>query len=153
MNNKSKARTFFVPVLAVLGLVIVVMIIGFSLQASQPNRPPSLSMTAETVPGNVDAGRAIFTGERKIEGFVPCAYCHYIEPGRHWLVGPNFHGIAKRAATRVPGMSAAEYLYESVRSPDAHVVKGLPPGTMFHGYDDRLTEEDVEDIVAYLMTL
>lgn len=152
MNN-AKALALFVPALAVVGLIIVAMVAGFSQQSASSNRLPSLSMTAETVPGNVDAGRAIFTGERKIEGFVPCAYCHYIEPGRHWLVGPNLHGIAKRAATRVPGMSAVEYLYESVRSPDAHVVKGLPPGTMFHRYDDRLMEEDVEDIVAYLMTL
>ncbi|NJN66390.1 MAG: c-type cytochrome [Chloroflexaceae bacterium] len=106
-----------------------------------------------TTKGDPETGRAIFHGEMKIDGVVPCGFCHYIESPHHSLVGPDMKGIARRAATRVPGMSAEEYLRQSIREPDAYVVEGLPPGTMYHKYDSMLMDEHIEDLVAYLMTL
>lgn len=141
--------------LVLIGLATVAMIALVTLLLVPPrwNYQQGARPTREIVPGDVEAGRALFTGERKVAGFVPCSYCHYIEPTQHALVGPPLKGIAERAASRVPGMSAAEYLYESIVSPDARVVKGTPKGTMFHRYDNRLTKRDIEDIIAYLMTL
>jgi mono/diheme cytochrome c family protein len=53
----------------------------------------------------------------------------------------------------VEGMSATEYLRESIRFPDAYVVEDFPASTMNQAYDDILTDEQVEDVIAYLMTL
>jgi cytochrome c2 len=103
--------------------------------------------------GDPEIGRAIFHGEMKIDGMVPCQFCHYIESSHHSLVGPDMKGISRRAATRVPGLSAEAYLRQSIQEPDAYVVEGLPPGTMYHKYDTMLSDQHIEDLVAYLMTL
>lgn len=110
--------------------------------------------TQVTLPlGDPVVGRAIFHGEKRIKGVVPCSVCHYVEPNHRVLVGPNLHGISKVAGERVPGQSAAEYLETSIRDPEAYTVKGFPPGTMNEKYDERLSDEYVWDIIAYLMTL
>ena len=69
------------------------------------------------------------------------------------LVGPSFDGIASRAQTRVPGLSAEEYLRQSIVEPNAYVVDGFPTGQMFNNYAEVLTEEDIDNLVAFLLTL
>jgi mono/diheme cytochrome c family protein len=105
------------------------------------------------VDGDPEIGRAIFDGEKKVFAFVPCSTCHYVERHKRILLGPNMAGISKRAGSRVPGMSAVEYLRESIRFPNAYIVEGYPASTMNQAYDDRLTEENMNDVIAYLLTL
>lgn len=105
------------------------------------------------IDGDPAIGRAIFDGEKKVFAFVPCSTCHYVERHKLILLGPNMAGISKRASTRVPGVSAVEYLRESIRFPNAYVVEGYPASAMNQAYDDRLTEEDMNHIIAYLLTL
>ncbi len=81
-----------------------------------------------------------------------CRICHSLEPGVV-LVGPSFAGVATRAAKRIPGMSAEEYLRQSILDPDAYVVEGFPAGQMITGLGDILTEQQIDDLVAFLMTL
>jgi ferredoxin/coenzyme F420-reducing hydrogenase delta subunit len=81
-----------------------------------------------------------------------CRICHSLEPGED-LVGPSFAGIATRAATRVPGMTAEEYLYQSITDPDAYVVEGFPAGQMVPNLDEILTEEQIADLIAFMMTM
>lgn len=117
--------------------------------------PPTYAPTqASEVSGMGDpvVGEAIFTGRMKIEGVVPCSMCHYIESHQRVLVGPNLAGISERAGDTIPGMNAAKYLRESIREPEAYTVDGFPPGTMNQSYDERLSEQHVNDIIAYLMT-
>lgn len=103
--------------------------------------------------GDPEVGRAIFTGQRKIQGVVPCSMCHYVEAEENVLVGPNMDGLSEQAGDRVPGLSARGYLLQSIRDPEAYIVEGFPPGTMNQEYDERLSGEDLEDLIAYLMTL
>ncbi len=79
-----------------------------------------------------------------------CVTCHSIEPGVQ-LVGPSLAGIATTAAERVPGMSAEEYIRQSIVEPNAYTVEGFPEGLM-PAYSD-LAPEDIDALVAYLMTL
>jgi hypothetical protein len=81
-----------------------------------------------------------------------CRICHSLEAGED-LVGPSFAGIARRAAERVPGLSAEAYLRQSILNPDAYVVPGYPSGLMVPNLGDTLTEGQIEDLVAFLMTL
>lgn len=81
-----------------------------------------------------------------------CRICHSLEPGQD-LVGPSFAGIANRAGNRVPGMTAEEYLYQSITEPDAYVVEGFPAGLMVPNLAEILTEEQIADLIAFLMTL
>ncbi|MEJ2748977.1 MAG: hydrogenase iron-sulfur subunit, partial [Anaerolineae bacterium] len=81
-----------------------------------------------------------------------CRICHSLQPGVT-LVGPSFAGVATRAATRVPGMTAEEYLYQSITDPDAYVVEGFPAGEMVPNLSEILTEEQIADLIAFLMTM
>ena len=57
------------------------------------------------------------------------------------------------AGERVPGMTAEEYILQSVVDPDAFTVEGYPEGQMLDDYEERLTAGELEAMVAYLMTL
>jgi mono/diheme cytochrome c family protein len=81
-----------------------------------------------------------------------CVTCHSLEPGKT-LVGPSHAGLATKAATAVEGVSAEDYLRESIVTPDAHVTEGFTPGVMYQNYGKDLTEQEIDDLVAYLMTL
>ena len=65
--------------------------------------------------------------------------------------GPSFQSISSRAGDRVPGLSAAEYLRQSIVDPSAHVVEGfvdiMPISIGF-----LLSEEDIDNLVAFLLT-
>ena len=47
-----------------------------------------------------------------------CVTCHSLKPGVT-LVGPSHAGIAGRAGSMIEGLSAEEYLRESIINPDA----------------------------------
>jgi cytochrome c2 len=81
-----------------------------------------------------------------------CLTCHSREPGQT-LVGPSVAGIAERAGKTVSGQSAEEYLHESIVNPDAQVVDGFSGNIMYGKYGTDLTEGEINDLVAYLMTL
>ncbi|RPI99975.1 MAG: cytochrome c [Chloroflexi bacterium] len=86
----------------------------------------------------VAVGEALFADE--------CAGCHGEADG----AGPAFTGMAERAATRVEGMSAEDYLHESIVDPSAHVVEGFAD-IMPKDYDDQFDDEQINGLVAYIM--
>lgn len=93
-----------------------------------------------------------------------CFACHSTSPGVD-LAGPSLAGIETRATQLIESggytgaaTSAEEYLHESVVSPSAHLVPGeiySADGRSFmpDNYDETLTGEQVDQLVAYLMTL
>lgn len=78
-----------------------------------------------------------------------CGACHAVDTDAAGA-GPSLMGVASRAGERVEGLSAEEYLHQSLVDPHAYVVEGfadvMPPF-------DTLAEGEVSDLVAYLMTL
>jgi sulfur oxidation c-type cytochrome SoxX len=82
-----------------------------------------------------------------------CVACHAISGISTGNIGPVLDGIASRATTRVAGMSAEEYIHESIVNPSAYVVEGFPDGVMPQNFAEILTEEQIADIVAFLLTL
>lgn len=81
-----------------------------------------------------------------------CIGCHSLEKDVK-LVGPSWYGVADRAATRVPGQTDVEYLYTSITLPNAHVVEGFQPGLMLQTYRQTLSDQDLADIISFLLTL
>ena len=79
-----------------------------------------------------------------------CAVCH--STGTNRVTGPGLAGVLERAATRVEGMSAAEYIEQSIRDPGAFVVDGFP-NSMPEGFGVFIPESDIQDLIAYLKTL
>jgi mono/diheme cytochrome c family protein len=87
------------------------------------------------------------------EGAVPaCSTCHSLAPGVG-LPGPSLARIGRTAGSRVPGQSAADYLRESILEPNAHIAFGFSANVMAAAYEAQLSEQEVDDLTAYLMTL
>ena len=62
-------------------------------------------------------------------------------------------GIATRANERVSGMTAEAYLRASIIDPDAYIVEGYPAGLMLPDLEENLSQAQIDDLVAFLMTL
>lgn len=80
-----------------------------------------------------------------------CAACHTLA-GNAVIVGPAMAGIASRAGARVEGLSAQEYLVESIMDPSVYLVPGfddLMPKT----WGRTLTGEELDALVAFMLTL
>jgi cytochrome c553 len=96
--------------------------------------------------GDPARGQEIFETGADILG-TPCRRCHESEVSD----SPSLEGVAERATSRVPGMLAEDYLRESILDPSAYVVEGYDDH-MEKMYSLLLSDEDVNDIVAYLLT-
>jgi hypothetical protein len=68
------------------------------------------------------------------------------------LVGPSLADAATVAASAVDGLSAEAFLRQSIIEPDVHVTEGFMPGLMFQNYGETLSEQQINDLVAFLLT-
>ncbi|MEE9284721.1 MAG: cytochrome c oxidase subunit II, partial [Dehalococcoidia bacterium] len=58
-----------------------------------------------------------------------CTACHTIDtvPVARGVIGPDLTHVASVAGQRVAGLSAEEYLRQSIQEPNAFVVEGFAP--------------------------
>jgi mono/diheme cytochrome c family protein len=92
--------------------------------------------TAEEPSGSADAGRAVFLDQG-------CGSCHAFEPaGTSGAIGPNLD-------ESLSGASAAS-IRQSIVEPDAEIESGFNAGVMPQDYGDRLSPQQVDDLVAFL---
>ena len=101
--------------------------------------------------GDANQGKTLFT-QATIREAPGCGTCHSVEPGKV-LVGPSLAGVAARAGERVSGKSAIDYLRECITTPNAYVVEGFTPGVMYQNFEQVLTTDEINNLVAYLLTL
>ena len=101
--------------------------------------------------GSAQAGEKLFD-QAAIGNQAGCSTCHSLEVDVI-LVGPSLAGIANRAGERVAGLSAEDYIRESIIDPDAYTVEGFPSSVMPLVWSSVLTEEQIDDLVAFLLTL
>ena len=98
--------------------------------------------------GDVNLGMEVFAGSGG------CGACHTVEGVAAGMVGPDLTHIGSEAASRKPGMSAEEYLIESIKNPEAFVAEGVEramPGLMTAAVTANLTDEEVDGLVAFLL--
>jgi mono/diheme cytochrome c family protein len=100
-------------------------------------------------------GQKIFSGDIPIaDGNVPnCAGCHAVIPNEPASIGTNLSNIGNRAATEVPGQDAVTYLRTAIVDGDAYLAGGFQEGIHYRGYGEALTEQQINDLIAYLLTL
>jgi len=109
-----------------------------------------LAYIDEQVVSSADAGESLYF-ETTLGINTGCRVCHSLDPGVV-IIGPSFDGVATAAITRVPGLTAEEYLRQSIVNPDTYVVHGFDPGVMLQNFNDTLTEEQIDNLVAFLLT-
>ncbi len=102
------------------------------------------------VVSSADAGESLYF-ETTLGVNTGCRVCHSLDPGVV-IIGPSFDGVATAAIGRVPGLTAEEYIRQSIVDPDAFVVGGFEPGVMLPNFEDTLTEEQIDNLVAFLLT-
>jgi hypothetical protein len=80
--------------------------------------------------------------------------------GPAWLASGGQPGIGGRAETAYQqtgytgkATSPEEYLFESIVNPGAYLVANYSDGLMPAAYGGSLSEQDLADLIAYLLTL
>lgn len=82
-----------------------------------------------------------------------CAACHTLsDAGATGTVGPNLDQVSQVAAQRVGDMGAEDYVRQSILEPNAHVVEGFDAGMMPADFGERMTTEELNAIVNYLLS-
>lgn len=153
MNSERQAARWPVLVaLALLVLITVIFIVEFVLTTEAEIAVPTpVALAADTYQDTVaallaDANPA--NGALWVEKY-NCIACH--RAGAENNIAPPFAGVAERAPTRRQPLTAPAYLYESITQPAAFVVEGFTPA-MPQNYPDLLAEQELGDIIAYLLT-
>jgi cytoskeletal protein RodZ len=81
-----------------------------------------------------------------------CTACHSLEKDVR-LVGPSWYSVGATAAKRVAGEGAGLYLYTSIVEPNAYVNEGYISGLMPLTYKEVFSNEQMADVIAYLLTM
>jgi mono/diheme cytochrome c family protein/sugar lactone lactonase YvrE len=128
-------------------------VLKFVPSESESVAPSTDSTSTETnaLDSNIENGRELFrSGKGDAQR---CANCHRVTT-RGFAVdaGPNLEWISQVAGTRVEGMSAEEYLKDSIINPLNHIVD-IYRTPMPEDYASLLTAQDIDDLVAYMMQL
>ena len=90
-----------------------------------------------------EAGEKLFA-ESVIGNQAGCSTCHSLADGVV-IVGPSMAGIGSR--------SESDGIRESILDPNATLSEGFPADTMPNVWGSELSEEQVDQLVAYLLTL
>lgn len=157
-KTKTSGRGVVIVTVGVLVVFTVLFAAAFLLE-SKPiaTTEQEATLSADTYSAEVSALLAnadAKRGETTIST-LECASCHVQGAG---TIAPPFTGLAERAATRRPPLSAADYIYESIINPGAFLAPnekrgGTYPNAMLANYKQRLTNQQLGDIIAYLLTL
>lgn len=136
---KSTARALVGVVLVfVASIGIVVLFANLSPQFTFEEKEAEAAMPQER-------GKALFNDPN-----LGCFLCHTVA-GSGGTRGPDLTHIATRAGTRRPGMSAEDYLKESLLNPGAYVVP--PYDNIMPPLAQRLSADQLRDLLSYLLSL
>lgn len=121
---------------------------------SEPTATPLLSPIDRMVAArNPEKGKILFeTFQDDAGSGYSCSNCH-LPTSEKTNIGPGLLNIKDRAATRVDGLTAAEYIYESITDSMSYTVEGFEADLMPQNWAEIYTDLEIFDIVAYLLTL
>ncbi len=126
-------------------LVIWFYAFAASVVPPSPTATVDLSSIERTPEAFVEAGEAIFNGKGK------CHTCHTLDTSAPKSRCPDMTDIGTRSATRKPGITAKEYIIESVYEPHKFLVPGygniMPP---VWKPPISLSELEIETVIAFL---
>ena len=98
----------------------------------------------------ISLGETIF--RNGVAGAPACIGCHTLS-GFDTATAPSLIRLVERAESRDHDLSIDEYIRESILDPDAYVVSGYGAGLMYQSYAEMLTTEQVDALVAFVLSL
>ena len=120
------------------------MMVGQSVPQKEVHPPEVIE-----IPEDVSTEEMVAIGKGIYEGKGICFTCH-ANTSRY----PDLQGIATRAATRIPGYTALDYIAESLYEPEAYLVEGFNPGMPeINKPPIGLTDPEILSVIAFLQTL
>ena len=87
---------------------------------------------------------------RQLYRQLDCGRCHVID-GDGGRLGPDLSHIGAVGEEREPGVSADDYIRESLLSPGSYIVPGYND-VMPRGLARRLSQSDLDALVLYLVS-
>jgi mono/diheme cytochrome c family protein len=109
-------------------------------------------LTAAAAVGDIAAGEELFN--EPLDGIthsLSCSSCHTLDG--QLARNPTFIGIGMAAADRIEGTSDVEYLRQSIVDPSAFKPDGeWGSAAMPYTYPDVLSEDQINNVIAYLLT-
>jgi mono/diheme cytochrome c family protein len=118
-------------------LVILVLSLALMLMAACGGGGDSGGGNAD-----VQAGQKLFA-QAVLGSQAGCSTCHSLDGSV--IVGPSLQGIG--------GVLSADEIRTSILDPEAVITEGFPAGTMPAVWGDELSDEQVNQLVAYLSSL
>ncbi|GIV80811.1 MAG: hypothetical protein KatS3mg051_0165 [Anaerolineae bacterium] len=110
------------------------------VDAGEENSAPSAAASTgiDLTNASYDLGFQVYMRE--------CAVCHGAANG----VGPSLTAMRDRAPTVVAGLSAEEYLWQSIVEPGAFVVEGYQD-VMPKDYGQTLSQDEIAGLVRFIL--
>ncbi len=96
--------------------------------------------------GDVTNGERLYV--ESIDNAPVCTACH--NPAA--VAAPTLIDYGAIAGARVEGQDAHEYTFYAIAEPAQHIVEGYG-NAMYAGYDERMTPQQMSDLIAYLLSL
>jgi mono/diheme cytochrome c family protein len=123
-------------------------------QAMPPGEAVGTDIHVSLPPGDPAAGQALAES-------LGCSGCHVLSTvGPAWMAQGGEPGIGTRALARVGqddyaggATTPEEYLVEAILVPGSYIVPGFESVQMPTNYGERLTAQQLSDLVAYLLSL
>jgi mono/diheme cytochrome c family protein len=137
----GRARGLFILVTLLLfvGMMTAVFVFGKESEESEAQEPePTAAATTGTTAaqGNPSAGKAVFAS-------AGCSSCHTFKPaGSNGKVGPDLDTVLQG--------KDAEFIRVSIVDPNAEIAKGYQPNVMPQNFEQQLTANQLNDLVAFL---
>ena len=146
-EDHTASKKWWLPVSIISLLLLFLALAAFRAD----NSPKSIQFADSPDTTGPVTGEMLF--QQPTFGNAPgCIACHSLEPGIV-LVGPSLAGIATQVEGRIPGKSSADYLRESITDPNAFIPDEFTEGVMYQNYGDELTEDQIDKLVSFLLSL
>lgn len=128
-------------------IVLVVMLVLTACNSSSSTTEATIQF--EDLPVGDRASGALLYQE-SINRAPTCISCHVLEGTNR--ATPSLIGYGAIAGERVEGLSAEEYSFWSIVDVGRHITPGYA-NVMYHTYADKLTAQQIADLIAYILSL
>ncbi len=120
-------------------LLVVLLALAVAGCGGEGGKEEAGTQPTTTAPagGNAENGEQVFMAQA-------CGGCHaFSAAGTSGTTGPNLGEVLK-------GKDAA-FIRESIVDPDAQITEGFESGLMPKDYEEKLSDQELDDLVAFLL--